>query len=246
MSLPVTQQRSCQTGMSVSGRVEVNVAIVHLAEMQHPADQSTSASREKILNAPFLPVLIAGSMPVLFWFQERLPDQGLSMAFRAADLAHGRWSGLFTSMLVHGGWAHVAMNAIGALAFGAPVARLLSRRFAPLAFIVLYICSGVIAAFGYALCHPGSMAPLVGASGAVFGLIGAATRLLGGHGRVLPLFHPAVLKASAVWMGVNLLIGLIGFAPGAEGARVAWEAHAFGFLFGLLAIGPLGRLFAPR
>ncbi|NWE53497.1 rhomboid family intramembrane serine protease [Brevundimonas sp. P7753] len=214
--------------------------------MQHPVDEPAGAPREKILNAPFLPVLIAASMPVLFWFQERLPDEGLSMAFRAGDLAHGLWSGLFTSMLLHGNWAHVTMNAVGALAFGAPVARLLARGFAPLAFIALYVCSGVVAAWGYALCHPGSMAPLEGASGAVFGLIGAATRLLGGHGRVLPLFHPAVLKAAAVWMGVNLLIGLVGFAPGAEGARIAWEAHAFGFLFGILAIGPLGRWFAPR
>ena len=47
-------------------------------------------------------------------------------------------------------------------------------------------------------------------------------------------------------MLVNLLIGLVGFAPGAEGARIAWEAHAFGFLFGILVIGPLGRWFAPR
>lgn len=232
--------------MPVSGRVEVNAAIVHLGGMQHPVDEPAGAPREKILNAPFLPVLIAASMPVLFWFQERLPDEGLSMAFRAGDLARGQWGGLFTSMLLHGNWAHVTMNAVGALAFGTPVARLLARGFAPLAFIALYVCSGVIAAWGYGLCHPGSMAPLEGASGAVFGLIGAATRLLGGHGRVLPLFHPAVLKASAVWMGVNLLIGLVGFAPGAEGARIAWEAHAFGFLFGILAIGPLGRWFAPR
>jgi membrane associated rhomboid family serine protease len=138
------------------------------------------------------------------------------------------------------------MNAVGALAFGTPVARLLARGFAPLAFIALYTGSGVIAALGYGLCHPGSMDPLVGASGAVFGLIGAATRLLGGHGRVMPLFHPAVLKASAVWMGVNLLVGLIGLAPGAEGARIAWEAHAFGFLFGILVIGPLAHWFGPR
>ncbi|MGH7028660.1 rhomboid family intramembrane serine protease [Brevundimonas sp.] len=213
--------------------------------MQNPADQPTGAPREKILNAPFLPALIAASMPVLFFLQERLSDQGLSMAFRAGDLARGQWSGLFTSMLVHGGWAHVAMNAVGALAFGAPVARLLSRGFAPLAFIALYICSGAVAALGYGLCHPGSMDPLVGASGAVFGLIGAATRLMGGHGRILPLFHPLVLKASAVWMLVNLVVGLIGFAPGAGGGRIAWEAHAFGFLFGILAIGPLARWLGP-
>lgn len=214
--------------------------------MQTSSDDPSHADRERIFNAPFLPVLIAASMPALYWFQERLPDHGLSMAFRATDLEQERWMGLFTSMLLHGNWAHVAMNAVGALAFGSPTARLLSRGFGPLAFIALYIVSGAAAALGYGLCHPGSDAPLVGASGAVFGLIGAATRLMGGHGRVLPLFHSGVLKQAGAWMAANLVIGLIGLAPGAGGASIAWEAHAFGFLVGILAIGPLGRWFGPR
>jgi membrane associated rhomboid family serine protease len=44
-------------------------------------------------------------------------------------------------------------------------------------------------------------------------------------------------------MAVNAVTGLIGYAPGAEGARIAWEAHAVGFVVGFIAIGPLGRLF---
>ena len=208
--------------------------------------RSPRPPREKIFNAPFLPLLIAASMPVLFLLQERLPDQGLSMAFVPAELWRGEWTGLFTSMLLHGNWPHVTMNAVGALAFGAPVARLLERSFGPAVFMLFYIAAGVIAAFGYGLAHPGSMAPLVGASGAVFGLIGAATRLMGGHGRVLPLLDPMVLRASAAWMAVNLIVGLIGLAPGADGARIAWEAHAVGFVFGILAVGPLGAWFAPR
>lgn len=71
--------------------------------MQSSLDDPAGPQRERVFNAPFLPVLIAASMPVLFWFQERLPDQGMSMAFRAADLWQGRWTGLFTSMLLHGG-----------------------------------------------------------------------------------------------------------------------------------------------
>jgi membrane associated rhomboid family serine protease len=214
--------------------------------MQTSADGPNDPPRERIFNAPFLPVLIAASMPVLFWFQERLPDQGMSMAFRAVDLWQGRWSGLFTSMLLHGGWTHVAMNAVGALAFGTPVARLFSKGLGSLAFVFLYIVSGVVAALGYGLCHPGSVSYLVGASGAVFGLIGAATRLMGGHGRVMPLFHSAVLKQAGAWMAANLIVGLIGMAPGAGGASIAWEAHAFGFLVGIILIGPLGRWFGPR
>jgi membrane associated rhomboid family serine protease len=177
-----------------------------------------------------------------------LPDMGASMAFAPIDLQNGRWGGLFTAMLLHGGWAHALMNAVGALAFGAPVARLFGERFGSSVFLLFYIGCGVIAALGYGLVHWGSSDPMVGASGAVFGLIGGATRLMGAPqgwrgGRVLSLLDRRVIAASIAWMAVNAVTGLIGYAPGADGARIAWEAHAFGFFAGLLAIGPLGRAF---
>lgn len=202
------------------------------------------APRERIINAPLPALLLAVSMPALYWFQERAHTYWLELAFRPVDLAEGLYGGLVTSILVHGGWAHALMNAVGALTFGAPVARLFTRVGGLGVFFCLYIVSGVVATFGYGLVHWGGVDPLVGASGAVFGLIGAATRLLGGRGRVLPLTDGGVIRSAVAWMGVNAVVGLIGFAPGVEGARIAWEAHAFGFLFGILAIGPLARMFA--
>jgi len=202
-------------------------------------------AREPIFRAPLLAVLLAVSMPLLYFFQERAHDYWLGLAFAPVDLQQGRYSGLVTSMLVHGGWVHVLMNAIAALTFGAPVARLFRRASGVGLFLILYILSGVVATLGYALVHMGSSDPLVGASGAVFGLIGAATRLLGGQGRVLPLMDRTVIASALAWMGVNAAVGLIGFAPGVDGARIAWEAHAFGFLFGILAIGPMARLSGP-
>ena len=199
--------------------------------------------RERVINAPLLPVLVALSMPVLFLAQSRSADGWRDLAFAPVDLGDSRWWTLFTSMLLHGGWTHAFMNAIGALTFGAPVARLLRGPSGVAAFLALYIVSGAVGALGYALVHIDSAVPMVGASGAVFGLIGAATRLLGARGRVLPLTDRRVITASIAWMAVNAVTGLIGFAPGVEGARIAWEAHAFGFLTGILAIGPLGRLF---
>ena len=199
--------------------------------------------REQIFNAPLLAVLVAVSMPALFFFQARSSDSWIGLAFVPTELAQGRWTGLFTSMLVHGDWVHALVNAVAALTFGTPVARLLKGSGGVGAFIVLYSVSGAVGALGYALIHLGSSQPMGGASGAVFGLIGAATRLLGGGGRVLPLTDRRVVTTSIAWMGVNAVIGLIGFAPGAEGAQIAWEAHAFGFLAGLLLIGPLGRWF---
>lgn len=199
--------------------------------------------REKAFNVPLVVLLIALSMPVLFYFQRQLPDMGMSMAFAPADLEQGRWGGLLTAMLLHGGWTHAIMNAVAAVAFGSPVARLFGDRMGPTVFLLFYVACGVLAALGYGLIHWGSAEPMVGASGAVFGLIGAATRLLGGQGRVLALTDRHVIGAAIAWMAVNAVTGLIGYAPGAEGARIAWEAHAVGFVVGLLAIGPLARLF---
>ena len=127
--------------------------------------------RERIFNAPLLAVLLAASMPALYVLQERSRDNWLGLAFAPIDLGEGRYGGLFTSMLVHGGWVHALMNAIAALTFGAPVARLFRGPVGAGVFLALYLCAGIFATLGYGLVHLGSPDPLVGASGAVFGLI---------------------------------------------------------------------------
>lgn len=201
---------------------------------------------EPMINAPLLAVITALSMPLIYMVQSRLPDQGAAWALYPDRMMRGEWTGLFTSMLLHAGWMHVIMNAVGALTFGAPAARLLRGPLGVLAYAVLYIGGGVIAAAGYGLLHPASQVPVVGASGAVFALIGASTRLYGRFAAVRPILDRQALTMSAAWMGVNLFAGLSGFAPGAEGARIAWEAHAAGFVFGYLAIGPLAGPFVTR
>jgi len=186
-------------------------------------------------------------MPLLYLLQGWLPEDGLAFAFQPASLVVGGWwPGLLTAMFLHAGWAHVGMNAAGAIAFGPPVARLMPGARGAAGFLLFYMACGLAAALGYGLAHLGSDALMVGASGAVFGLMGAAIRLLGRRsGRLRPLTDRRVLTTSAALMLVNAGAGMIGFAPGMEGAAVAWEAHAFGYLFGLLAIGPWARLWGP-
>ena len=203
---------------------------------------------ERILNAPPVAVLVAASMPILYFIQERLPDEGLSLAFRPSSLWNGQWwPGLLTSMFVHSGWPHVAMNAVAALAFGPPVARLMGGYRGIAGFLVFYIVCGLVATVGFGLLHPTSYDSLVGASGAVFGLMGGAIRLLGRPDSSLrPLGDRRFLTTAAAIMGVNAVVGLAGLAPGMEGARVAWEAHAFGFVCGALLIGPWAASFRTR
>ena len=187
-------------------------------------------------------------MPALYLVQGWLPQGGLGLAFRPSSLADGDWwPGVLTAMFLHAGWAHVGMNAAGALAFGPPVARLGQGARGAAAFLLFYMACGVVAALGYGLIHLGSQDIMVGASGAVFGLMGAAIRLLGRRNGVLrSITDRRALTTAGALMAVNALIGLIGFAPGVEAAGIAWEAHAFGFLFGYLTIGAWTRLFGPR
>lgn len=183
-------------------------------------------------------------MPALFYLQLGLPDEGLRWAFRPDTLIEGGWwPGVLTSMVLHGGWSHALINAGFAFAFGPPVARLFSGVKGGGVFLGYYIVCGLVGTLGYGLVHLGSDAPMVGASGAVTGLLGGAIRLLGTDGRPRPLADRRVIGMSVAILALNAATGLIGFAPGAQGAGVAWEAHAFGFLTGLLLIGPLARWF---
>ena len=220
--------------------------------MRRPRDapefKLTQPPNEPILNAPPVAVLVAASMPALYLVQERMADHGMSWAFRPSSLWDGEWwPNLLTSMLLHGGWAHVAMNAVAALAFGPPVARLFGGPGGVFGFLAFYIVCGLVAAAGYGLVHPESYGALVGASGAVSGLIGGAIRLLGSRdGRLRGLGDRRFLTTAAAIMGVNAAVGLVGLAPGMGGATIAWEAHAFGFVCGALLIGPWSKAFGVR
>ena len=210
-----------------------------------PESTLSQPPADRILNAPTVTVLLAASMPALYLVQIYFADQWMALAFRPSSLWDGAWwPGILTSMFLHDGWTHVAMNAVGALAFGPPVARLLARARGVGGFLLFYIVCGLAATAGYGVVHPDSHHLLVGASGAVFGLMGAALRLLGRrNSRLRPLRDRRFLTTAAVLMVVNAAVGLVGFAPGMDGARIAWEAHAFGFLCGALLIGPWARAF---
>jgi len=207
--------------------------------------------REPLFNAPWQAVAVTVLIVGGYFVQERLPADTVlrAYAFAPANLTPDRWETAITSMFLHGAWAHALMNAAFALAFSTPLARFFGPRLeGGVAFFGFYVVCGVLSNLGYAAVHPHSAALIVGASGAVSGLMGASARLIGGHGRVGPLFSPAVLSMGGAWIAINLLIALVGgnFLPGAGGAGVAWEAHLAGFAAGALLIGLFSRLSPDR
>ncbi|MGE5566254.1 MAG: rhomboid family intramembrane serine protease [Parcubacteria group bacterium] len=208
-------------------------------------EEDVPPRREPIFNAPWpamaLTLVIIGSFVIQMQLPERVwADYVLTPA---VVTQYGRWVTLLTPLFLHGGWIHDLMNASAALAFGTPVARLfgLNARGA-LAFLLFYLACGLLSSLGYVMAHPDSMAPVVGASGAVSGLMGGASRLMEGRGRLGPLVSRTTVGMAFMWTVVNLIIGYVPVMPGTGGAGIAWEAHVAGYFAGLLLIAPFARI----
>lgn len=207
-------------------------------------------AREPVLKAPLPALLLALSIPAIYLLQSQVVDT--DSLYRNYGLTpylveQGDYVGLFSSLILHGNWAHALMNAAFALAFGVPVARLMGERLHhAIAFILFYIVCGVAANVIYVGLHPGSTTPLIGASGAVSGLMGGAARLINTRGVLGPVLSRTVFFFGAALVVINLTFGILGSAPGSAGMPIAWEAHLAGFFAGLLLIGPWAALFGKR
>jgi membrane associated rhomboid family serine protease len=148
---------------------------------------------------------------------------------------------MFTSMFVHGGFAHLAGNMLFLWIFGDNVEdRLGHGRFA-----VFYLLCGTAAALAQIALEPNSLVPMVGASGAIAGVMGAYL-VLYPHSRVLMLFpFPVILFELpayfflAMWFFVQFLNGvnqLPIFEQDAISGGVAFWAHVMGFVAGLILV----------
>ena len=116
-------------------------------------------------------------------------------------------------MFLHANWTHVIANSIWLLPFGSVVA----RRYGTWLFVAFFLVCGIAGAAVHLACNWGSMAPVIGASAAVSGLMGAAFRMLpraAGRRLGTRCFHKPVLLWSAFWTLINVVAGLTGFGTG--------------------------------
>jgi membrane associated rhomboid family serine protease len=150
-----------------------------------------------------------------------------------------RFLPLFTSMFLHGGWAHIAGNMLYLWVFGDNV----EDRFGHVRFLLFYLMCGAVAALTLAFFSPASSVPTVGASGAIAGVLGAYFVMFP-RSRVLTLvplfFIPWFVEIPALvylgfWFLMQLLNGSLELSARAGVASgVAWWAHAGGFVAGIL------------
>ena len=228
----------------------------NLSEQQPPAGNWKAPQREApVFNAPAAVLIVITVLVAVHVALALLGESWQVWAYYALALIPVRWTdptypmlqgsqywSLATYMLLHADWMHLLFNSLWLLIFGTPVARYLGSW----RFLVLCLIAGVIGGLASLVLHWGEEILVIGASGAVSGLLAAAIPLMYGkrvHGGGRPLSFtefltsPRALLFTAVWLGLTLFSGAAGWTGNsfmAEGG-IAWEAHVGGFLGGLLA-----------
>src|SRR3990172_2524873 len=202
---------------------------------------------------PVVNWLIILANAAAFYYELRLGPSALNGFINTWGLVPARlwaepqitWTTIFSAIFLHGGWFHIASNMWVLFIFGDNV----EERMGGLAYLVFYLLSGVAAGLLQAYLLPGSTVPMIGASGAIAGVLGAYLVLFP-RARILSLvpllFIFTLIEIPALiflllWFAAQVFSGFLSLG-GASGSGVAWWAHIGGFMFGLLGV----LLFARR
>ncbi|HTK81588.1 MAG TPA: rhomboid family intramembrane serine protease [Bacteroidota bacterium] len=145
-----------------------------------------------------------------------------------------------TSMFLHGGWWHLIGNMLFLYIFGDNV----EDRFGHVRYIFFYFLAGIAAAATQVVLNASSGVPMVGASGAIAGVLGAYV-LMYPSARVVTLipifiFFQIVELPAFVFLGIWFLLqifsGMMALGIGADAGGVAWWAHIGGFVVGAISV----------
>ena len=202
---------------------------------------------------PFVTVALIGACSLIFLWQISLGEREFEMVVYRLGVIPATLVGgeelplalhpvppeltLFTSMFLHGGWMHLIGNMLYLWIFGNNIEDSMGH----LRFVIFYVACGIVAALVQVYPDPGSTVPMIGASGAISGVLGAYL-LLYPRAHVLVLlplgyFSQLVHLPAMLVLGFWFLLQLINsmFATSGSGG-VAWGAHIGGFLAGMILI----------
>ena len=139
------------------------------------------------------------------------------------------WLGPITHMALHSGWLHLGVNSFMLLAFGTMVERALGAK----RMVLIFALSGIAGALVFLVLHWGADVQLIGASGGISGLFGAALLMMqqnqseANYGSVrVHMGGHNPWRMVWIWAGIMVLIGML------TGGSIAWEAHVGGYLAG--------------
>jgi len=213
---------------------------------------------------PYVTWLIMGLCVAVFVVQLGLSGQSATkmmyaLGFVPALLFEGKilpsdvalvppWATLFTATFLHGGVMHLAGNMLYLWIFGDNIEVSMGR----FRFLVFYLLTGAIAALCHGLLDTGSEIPMIGASGAISGVLGAYVMLFPRANIQVLTFPFGLVGVPAVvvlgiWFGLQLVDGLM---SDSSGGGVAFWAHIGGFVAGVVLVPFFKRrsvpLFAAR
>jgi len=172
-----------------------------------------------------------------------IPAREMQVLREAPGALHLWFWPILTSMFLHGGWMHLVGNMLFLNVFGNGVENRLGHG----RFLAFYLLCGAAASQAQVLMQPGSTVPMIGASGAISGVLGAFL-VLYPLSRIVVLvpviFLPFFFEIPALiflgfWFLQQLVAGTLWTlnAEAAQGGGVAWWAHAGGFLAGIVLLG---------
>jgi membrane associated rhomboid family serine protease len=172
-----------------------------------------------------------GAIPAVLFGEAELP---------IAAVAVPAYATIFTSMFLHGSWMHLIGNMLYLWVFGNNIEDVMGH----VRYVLFYFICGIVAVFSHAATEPSSTVPMVGASGAISGVLGAYLLLFPrAHVLVLmPGLGTTRIAAGIVlgmWFVLQLLSG--GMSLGTTGGGVAFFAHIGGFVAGMALIGLFKR-----
>lgn len=208
---------------------------------------------------PFVTFALIAVNGVIFLVQLSLSDRALTdlvylFGLVPARYAHPAWAEVvgfpldtywpfLTNTFLHGGWFHIIANMWSLYLFGDNV----EDRLGPVRFLLFYVLAGVAANLVHFVINHDSAVPVIGASGAIAGVMAAYLRLFP-TARIITLFPiffiPYFLEIPAyffmgLWFIMQLLSGAVALAGPEGGGGIAWWAHIGGFAIGFLLIKPL-------
>ncbi len=207
------------------------------------------------IGTPYVTWSVIGACVLVFFWQVSLGASGGEIAIYEFGMIPARllgtaaldpeliavpaWSTVFTSMFMHGGWLHLGFNMLFLWIFGDNVEDCMGHA----RYLIFYLVCGVAAALAQAFVSPGSTIPMVGASGAISGVLGAylllhpraTVRTVIFLGIFVTMMHLPALIVLGLWFLMQLVSAT--FSNSGE-AGVAFWAHVGGFVAGM-ALVPL-------
>lgn len=210
------------------------------------SDDNRGRRRPPVVTWTFIAINV-----VLFLYEQVLSTPDLARLFNEYGVipseisAGGGLLALITSMFLHGGWLHVIGNMLFLWVFGDNVEDVMGH----VRYLTFYVITGVSASLVQVFVNPDSMVPLIGASGAISGVL-AAYIVCFPRGKILTLVTLGIFITSVLlpawimigyWIVLQVVQGSLSLGVDAEAGGVAFFAHIGGFAIGLALVVPFRK-----